>query len=64
MDYASWAAKVQAETGLSPEELAWRTVEQIDVQPLYTKKDCEGLEHLDYIRSFLRSMPSDFASSS
>ena len=22
MDYASWAAKVQAETGLSPEELA------------------------------------------
>lgn len=49
MDYASWAAKVQAETGLSPEELAWRTVEQIDVQPLYTKKDCEGLEHLGYM---------------
>lgn len=49
MDYASWAAKVQAETGLSPEELAWRTVEQIDVQPLYTRKDCEGLEHLGYM---------------
>lgn len=48
MDYQGWAAKIKAETGLSAEELIWRTVEQIDVKPLYTRKDYEGLQHLGY----------------
>ncbi|MCM1311355.1 MAG: methylmalonyl-CoA mutase [Bacteroides sp.] len=26
----------------------WRTPEQIDIQPVYTKEDLEGMEHLDY----------------
>ena len=26
----------------------WRTPEQIDVQPVYTKEDLEGMEHLDF----------------
>ena len=48
MDYKRWAAQVQAECGMSAEELVWRTVEQIDVKPLYTRKDYEGLQHLGY----------------
>ncbi|MCR5316160.1 MAG: methylmalonyl-CoA mutase [Bacteroidaceae bacterium] len=35
----------------------WRTPEQIDIQPVYTKEDLEGMEHLDFaagIPPFLR----------
>ncbi|ADW19218.1 methylmalonyl-CoA mutase, large subunit [Desulfobulbus propionicus DSM 2032] len=49
MDYQAWAAKVKKETGLTAEELAWRTVEQIDVKPVYTRKDYDGLDHLSYM---------------
>lgn len=48
VDYRTWAARVQAETGVSAEDLVWRTVEQIDVKPLYTRKDYEELQHLGY----------------
>ena len=29
-------------------EANWRTAEQIDIQPVYTKEDLEGMEHLDF----------------
>ena len=35
----------------------WKTPEQIDVKPVYTKEDLEGMEHLDFtagIPPFLR----------
>ena len=35
----------------------WKTPEQIDIQPVYTKEDLEGMEHLDFaagIPPFLR----------
>ena len=38
-------------------EASWRTAEQIDIQPVYTKEDLEGMEHLDFaagIPPFLR----------
>ena len=35
----------QAAEGIRPE---WRTPEQIDIKPAYTKEDLEGMEHLDY----------------
>ena len=47
--YEAWAANIKKETGLTAEELAWRTVEQIDVKPLYTRKDYDGLDHLSYM---------------
>ena len=47
--YELWESNVKKETGLTAEELVWRTVEQIDVKPLYTRKDYEGLEHLSYM---------------
>ncbi|MGD9948653.1 MAG: methylmalonyl-CoA mutase [Desulfobulbus sp.] len=47
--YEAWAANIKKETGLSAEELVWRTVEQIDVKPMYTRKDYDGLDHLGYM---------------
>ena len=44
----------QKEAGISAN---WRTPEQIDIQPVYTKEDLEGMEHLDFaagIPPFLR----------
>ena len=35
----------QKENGISAN---WRTPEQIDIQPVYTKEDLEGMEHLDF----------------
>lgn len=44
---ADWQARVQRETGRSAADLVWHTMEQIDVAPLHTAADLEGLEHLD-----------------
>ncbi len=35
----------QKQNGISAN---WRTPEQIDIQPVYTKEDLEGMEHLDF----------------
>lgn len=35
----------QKENGITA---SWRTPEQIDIQPVYTKEDLEGMEHLDF----------------
>ncbi len=56
--YAGIAAKNgkdwQKEQGITAN---WKTPEQIDIQPVYTKEDLEGMEHLDFaagIPPFLR----------
>ena len=52
-DLEAWTALVESETrGRSPADLAWRTPEGIDVKPLYTAADLEGLEHLDSLPGF------------
>ncbi len=51
----NWTEAVRA--GGGDPETAWCTNEQIDVRPLYTRRDYEGLEHLDFtagIPPFLR----------
>ena len=49
----AWATLVEQETrGRSPERLAWQTPEGINVKPLYTAADLEGLEHLDSLPGF------------
>lgn len=56
-DYSSWKAAFIKETGKDPSDLIWNTLERIDVKPLYTEEDREGLEHLDYeagVPPFLR----------
>jgi methylmalonyl-CoA mutase len=44
----AWKARVEAETGRDFDEILHRTMEQIDVRPLYTSSDLEGLEHLGF----------------
>ncbi len=41
--------KVAASKVLGPNTADWQTPELIDVKPIYTKEDLEGMEHLDYV---------------
>ncbi|HEY9172486.1 MAG TPA: methylmalonyl-CoA mutase [Verrucomicrobiae bacterium] len=45
--YAEWKAQIERETGKSLNELVEKTLEHIDLQPLYTAEDLKGCEHLD-----------------
>ncbi len=52
-DLEAWTTLVGKETrGRTPSDLAWRTPEGIDVKPLYTAADLEGLAHLDSLPGF------------
>ena len=54
---AQWREAVERQTGKSVEEFLWRTVEQIDIKPLYTRDDLNNTKHLRYmpgIPPFLR----------
>ena len=52
-DLEAWAALVGRETrDRTPADLAWQTPEGIDVKPLYTAADLEGLAHLDSLPGF------------
>ncbi|WP_405697283.1 methylmalonyl-CoA mutase [Streptomyces sp. NBC_01185] len=42
-----WQAAVKESSGRSEDELLWETPEGIDVKPLYTGRDLEGLDFLD-----------------
>jgi methylmalonyl-CoA mutase len=43
-----WRQQVEQETGQTPEDFVWETMEKIDVWPLYTAEDMENVEHLDF----------------
>ena len=44
----SWRAAAEKELrGKSPEDLTWKTLEGIDINPLYTPEDVSGLNHMD-----------------
>ncbi|MEC9432084.1 MAG: methylmalonyl-CoA mutase [Pseudomonadota bacterium] len=46
-DLDAWKALAARELkGKTPEDLVWKTIEGIDVKPLYTEADIEGLDHL------------------
>lgn len=44
---AEWRERFQRETGKTPEEAVEKTLEQIDLKPLYTEDDLKNCEHLD-----------------
>jgi methylmalonyl-CoA mutase len=46
-DLAAWRARVEQETGKSPEALSWQTPEQLPVKPLYSADDLAPVDHLD-----------------
>ncbi|MBR5677205.1 MAG: methylmalonyl-CoA mutase [Paludibacteraceae bacterium] len=41
--------KVAATKVVGPNTATWQTPELIDVKPIYTKEDLQGMEHLDYV---------------
>ncbi len=45
---AQWRERAEREAGKPLDEIVWRTMEQIDVRPLYTAEDMAGLEHLRF----------------
>ena len=47
-DAGAWSRRFEEETGRTPREMSFRTMEQIDVAPLYTEADSRGLAHLAY----------------
>jgi methylmalonyl-CoA mutase len=44
---ADWTKRFEAETGAKPESFIWETPERVDVKPLYTAADLDGIDHLD-----------------
>ncbi len=42
----AWVKQIEKETNMSFEQLYEKTMEQINVKPLYTKEDYEGKQHL------------------
>ena len=50
-----WEEKFKVETGKSVEDLVWETMEQIPVNPLYTKDDIKNLIILNTCPEFLLS---------
>ncbi len=43
---ADWQKLAEKEQGAGADSLVWRTPEGIDVKPLYTEADLEGMDHL------------------
>jgi methylmalonyl-CoA mutase len=57
VDFEQWRIRFEKETGKSLEEWACKTLEQIDLQPLYTSDDvkaCEQLDSMPGLPPFLR----------
>jgi len=48
LSYTEWKNLLEKTTGKKAEDLAWDTMEQIKVKPLYTADDYEGMQHLAY----------------
>ncbi|MEZ5360610.1 MAG: methylmalonyl-CoA mutase [Candidatus Zixiibacteriota bacterium] len=46
--YADWKASVEQRTGQPIEDLMWKTMEHIDVKPLYTADDIKNCRHLEF----------------
>ena len=46
-DRADWERLAERELKASPETLVWHTPEGIDIKPLYTAEDLEGIGHLN-----------------
>ena len=47
-DAGEWSRRFREETGKTPEEAFFHTMEQIDVAPLYAESDGRGFPHLAY----------------
>ena len=62
VSYEQWKKDLAAKTGKSAEDYVWQTMEQIPVKPLYTDKDYQGMEHLDYVAGLAPFLRGPYAS--
>ncbi len=46
---SNWGSEFEKTAGKSAEDMSWKTMEQIDVKPLYTAEDTKELHHQDYV---------------
>ena len=46
-DAKAWERMFKSETGKAPDEMNYKTMEQIDVAPLYTADKNSSYQHLD-----------------
>ena len=56
-DKEIWEQKFAEDTGKTSDESEFHTLENIDIKPLYTKKNIDNLEHIGFtagIAPFLR----------
>ncbi|RWX81105.1 methylmalonyl-CoA mutase [Neorhizobium lilium] len=51
-DITDWQKLAESELRASPDNLTWQTPEGIDVKPLYTAADLDGMDHLDGLPGF------------
>ncbi|MCD6561659.1 MAG: methylmalonyl-CoA mutase [Deltaproteobacteria bacterium] len=49
IDKKGWEEMAEKEAACSLDDLVWKTLEQINVKPLYTEEDMKDLEHLGYV---------------
>jgi len=57
LSYNEWIKKLEKETGKNIDEVVWKTMEMIDVLPLYDSETVKNLEHTKYssgLAPFLR----------
>ncbi len=60
-DRKAWEAKVLAETGMNASELVWKTVEQINVKPLYGPADTADIAHMNYVAGIAPNLRGPYA---
>ncbi|MFJ5751645.1 methylmalonyl-CoA mutase [Peribacillus frigoritolerans] len=48
-EFSEWSKHAEKLSGMSYDHLAVPTYEKIDVKPLYTNMDTQGMNHLDYV---------------
>ncbi len=56
-----WQADIEKKTGKNIDALMSETMEQINVKPLYTKADYEGMEHLDFTAGIAPNLRGPYA---
>ncbi|MCF8267998.1 MAG: methylmalonyl-CoA mutase, partial [Ignavibacteriales bacterium] len=60
--YEEWKKAFAAETGKDPSEYIWQTMEKISVQPFYSEKDIEDIEHEGYLSGIAPFLRGPYAS--
>ena len=56
-----WQASLEKKTGKKFEDLMTETMEQIDLKPLYTAEDYEGMEHLGFTAGIAPNLRGPYA---